>query len=138
MSPRLALLLMSAVLLSSGCEVPSELGKPCVLVKGSQSGQGSEPVTLSDLQPGQDFISFGSLDCEDLICVLDGKSERVTTNDGRVQGYCSKACVPTQANSCTITDPSVSADLRGRMACRALLLDQQALDELRRRDPARY
>jgi hypothetical protein len=137
MSLRLAFL-VSAALLSSGCEVTSELGKPCVLVKASSTGQGSEPVTLSDLQPGQDFVSFGSLDCEDLICVLDAKSERQTTQDGKVLGYCSRPCVATLQDNCAVTDESVSAELRNRMTCRALLLDQAALDKLRADDPARY
>ncbi len=137
MSPRLAFL-VSAILLSSGCEVTSQLGKTCVLVKASSTGQPYDPVSLSDLQPGQDFISFGSLDCEDLICVLDRKAEPTTTEDGRVLGYCSQPCLETQTDSCTVTDESVDAALSERMTCRALLLDQQALDDLRRQDPVRY
>ncbi|MGZ3460896.1 MAG: adventurous gliding motility lipoprotein CglC [Archangium sp.] len=144
MSARLALL-VGAALLCGGCQVRSDIGKPCVLVKKSQSGQKYDPVTLSDIQEDQDFISFGSTDCEDLVCVRDAHSPIKTSGEGdglRVLGYCSKACVPsdsTQLQSpCAVNDPDADAQVKASMSCRPLLLDQQALDDLRAKDPAGY
>lgn len=148
MSARLALL-VGAALLCGGCEVPSDIGKPCVLVKKSQSGTTKyDPVTLSDIGAGdKDFISFGSLDCEDLICVRDANSPVQTSGEGdglRVLGYCSKACVSNDTNTpqlqdpCAVNHPEASAEVKASMSCRALLLDQAALDYMRAKDPVGY
>jgi hypothetical protein len=141
MSARLVLL-VGAALLCGGCEVPSDIGKPCVLVKRSQSGQKYDPVRMEDINVDQDFISFGSLDCEDLVCVRDARSPVRTTGEGselRVLGYCSKACVADNLqNPCAVNHPDADAQVKERMSCRPLLLDQQALDDLRAKDPAGY
>jgi hypothetical protein len=148
MSARLALL-VGAALLCGGCEVPSDIGKPCVLVKKSQSGQTKyDPVTPADIGKGdKDFISFGSLDCEDLICVRDANSPIVTRGENEqltVMGYCSKACQPSDTNApqlqdpCAVNHPEASAEVKAGMSCRALLLDQAALDYMRANDPVGY
>ena len=142
MSVRLALL-VGAALLCGGCEVPSDVGKPCVLVKRSTTEAGkSQPVVEADIQLDQDFISFGSLDCEDLICVRNAGSTLQTSGEGterRVLGYCSKPCVSgTLQDACAVNHPEATEVARTGMACRALLLDQQALDDLRAKDPAGY
>jgi hypothetical protein len=140
MSSRLALLL-SAVLLCGGCKVNSDIGKRCLLVKKSTDpNKESDFVVERDLVAGQDFISFGSLDCEDLVCVKDADMpiEKAEDTD-YVLGYCSKACVPDElVDPCAVTDPDALASVKDRMSCRALLLDQQALDDLRQSDPATY
>jgi hypothetical protein len=140
MSSRLALL-VSAALLCGGCKVTSDIGKSCLLVKRG-TGSDSAPVTLEDLQDGQDFISFGALDCEDLVCVLDANTPRVVAKNGQVQGYCSKACVAETPNTCAVTDaatdPNTPEAVKTRMACRPLLLDQKALEDLKATDPATY
>lgn len=152
MSARLALL-VGAALLCGGCEVPSDIGKPCVLVKKSSSDQQKyDWVTKDDIGKGdKDFISFGSLDCEDLICVRDANSPIVTQEVGDadakqtvVMGYCSKACQPSESNApqlqdpCAVNDPDASAEVKASMSCRALLLDQAALDYMRAKDPVGY
>ncbi|MFE8596865.1 adventurous gliding motility lipoprotein CglC [Archangium violaceum] len=140
MSSRLALL-VSAVLLCGGCKVNSDIGKRCLLVKKAAEGSGreSDPVVASDLSAGQDFISFGSLDCEDLICVKDADMPVETADNGQVVGYCSKACVQNElVDPCGVTDPEALDSVKDRMSCRALLLDQQALDDLRQTDPVTY
>ena len=142
MSVRLALLAAAALVLG-GCEVPSEVGKPCLLVKKSSSADRKfDPVVPSDIQLDQDFISFGAQDCEDLICVRNAGSELQTVVEGdvtRVLGYCSKAClVDSGTNSCTVNHPEAAAEVKGSMSCRALLLDQKALDDLRINNPAEY
>ena len=87
MSVRSALFL-SAALLASGCEVTSELGKPCTLVRKATpeerpAGVRSTPVLESEIAPNQDFISFGSMDCEDLICVRDADVPSATRDPER-------------------------------------------------------
>lgn len=141
MSVRLAIFL-SAALLASGCEITTELGKPCVLVKrdpssDSTTGVRSTPVLESEIATNQDFISFGSTDCEDLICVRDAESPRNTDPNAPAQGYCSQECVE-GTSSCEVTDTSVDEALRTRMTCRSLILDQASLERLKRDDPATY
>jgi hypothetical protein len=156
MSARLALL-MGAALLCGGCEVPSEIGMPCVLVKKSKTEQPKfDWVTLADIGDGKrDFISFGSLDCEDMVCVRDANSPIVTkvveVGEGSdkqkvtmVMGYCSKSCVPSDSGTpqlqdpCPVNHPEASAEVKAGMSCRPLLLDQKTLDDLRANDPTTY
>ena len=140
MSPRLALLATTA-LLFIGCKVDSDIGVPCVLVKKNPDG-GTTPANVEerDLSPGQDFISFGSVECDRFICVRD--RAYVGTGDAgtrAVYGYCSRPCVETQATACEVTNPAVTdPSLKGRMGCRPLLLDQEVLDQLKEREPALY
>ena len=145
MSPRLALLATTA-LLFIGCKVDSDIGVPCVLVKKNPDG-GTTPANVEerDLSPGQDFISFGSVECDRFICVRDrayvGTGDAGTGDAGTraVYGYCSRPCVETQATACEVTNPAVTdPSLKGRMGCRPLLLDQEVLDQLKEREPALY
>lgn len=146
MSARLALL-VGAALVCGGCEVPSDIGKPCVLVKKPAAGSSAkyETVALADIQFDQDFISFGSQDCDELICVRNAYAPIETTGEGEQQlvlGYCSKACVPDTAASlqptCSVNHPEASAEVESKMTCRPLLLDQKALDDFRSKDPVGY
>ncbi|WIG96215.1 adventurous gliding motility lipoprotein CglC [Myxococcus sp. SDU36] len=143
-------LMMSAALLSGGCEVASEIGKPCTLVRKAtpeELAAGSDPAVAileKEIASQQDFISFGSVNCEDLICVRDQDYPRALNEDGSVngdaeaRGYCSKPCVE-GGSSCDVTDTdNVNPDLPGRMSCRPMLLDQDTLDALRSADEAFY
>lgn len=149
MSVRTALL-MSAALFLGGCEVSSQIGKPCTLVRKAtpeekeQYGNDTMEILEKEIAPRQDFISFGSVQCEDLICVRDADFPRATNEDGTInleapaQGYCSKECV-SGSTACEVKDTSdVQKDLPGRMTCRALLLDQDTLDALRSADEDFY
>lgn len=140
MSARLALLL-GAALLCGGCTVPSDIGKPCVLVKKNASGEGAVPVSPADILFNQDFISFGSVECEDLVCVRSAGTPLDTSGTGdsvTVRGYCSKPCNLTSATDCSSTDPDTRPEIKQGMGCRALLLDQVALDTLKRNNPDEY
>jgi hypothetical protein len=141
MSARWVVLLGSA-LLASGCSVTTELGKPCVLVKKpseaeQEQGIRSKPVLEGEIATNQDFISFGSTDCEELICVRDAAFPRNTDPNAPATGYCSQPCVE-GTSSCEVTDSEVSADLKSRMTCRSLIMDQATLDRLRAENPAQY
>ena len=91
MSARLALL-VGAALLSGGCEVASDIGKSCVLVRKATDtekaadGLPYEDILESELQTGQDFISFGSVECEDLVCVRDASFIPVA-GETKAKGY---------------------------------------------------
>ena len=63
---------VSAVALSMmACKADTDLGKPgCHLLKALPDG-GATNVIVAELSAGKDFLSFGSVECEDLICVLD-------------------------------------------------------------------
>jgi hypothetical protein len=151
MSARLALLVGAALVLG-GCEIKSDIGKSCVLVRKATEQELKDHPELgktrnmmeSELRAGQDFISFGSVECEDLICVRDSDFAPELASDAdrtktAAKGYCSKACVDdTLQNSCVVTDPDAVASVKDRMACRALLLDQKALEDLKANDPVTY
>jgi hypothetical protein len=141
MSARLAVFL-SVALLASGCEVTTQLGKPCVLVKkpsAEEQAQGirSKPVLESEIAAQQDFISFGSTDCEDLICVRDAEFPRDPDQNAAAQGYCSSECVE-GASDCEVTGSDVATGIKERMTCRSLLLDQVSLERLKKDDPVAY
>jgi hypothetical protein len=135
MSPRWVLLL-SAVLLASGCQVTTQLGQSCVLVK-KKDATSSTPVLEKDIAPKQDFISFGATDCEDLICVRDAESPHDPDPEAVALGYCSQECVE-GSSSCTVTSTDVDTALKDRMTCRSLLLDQASLERLKKDDPVAY
>jgi len=151
MSARLALL-VGAALLCGGCEVSSDIGKPCVLVrkataeelKANPSLGNTRSIMESELRAGQDFISFGSVECEDLICVRDtaynpGLAAGTDLTKEAARGYCSMACVTDPlVNTCAVTTSEADANVKERMTCRALLLDQKALDDMRANDPVGY
>ena len=139
MFARLALL-MGAALLCGGCEVTSDTGKPCVLVKKAPSGEGAVSVLPSDIVRDQDFISFGSVECEDLVCVRTGGTDIETAGEGnavQVLGYCSKACTPSSTD-CAVTHPDTTETTKSSMSCRPILLDQLALTTLKKNDPVAY
>ena len=150
MSVRTALL-MSAAMLLGGCSVSSEIGKECTLVRKAspeeeaEFGQKFMAILEKEVAPKQDFISFGSIECEDLVCVRDAAFPRALNDDGTVnqnaeaKGYCSKECVEGSTSACEVKDTSgVLEGLPERMGCRALLLDQDTLEALRSSDEAFY
>ncbi|NOK19212.1 adventurous gliding motility lipoprotein CglC [Corallococcus carmarthensis] len=139
-------LFLSAALMLGGCDVKTELGKPCTLVRKAtaeeQETQGRKFVEIheKDIAADQDFISFGSLDCEDLVCVRDDQSPRSENPEAFAQGYCSKECVQGTTTGCTITRTvdDVEEGLKDRMTCRPLLLDQDTLDAIKVADEGFY
>lgn len=142
MLPRHAILLSAAFLLG-GCEVVTELGKPCALVRKATDAElqaGSEPAVFikeSELTAGQDFISFGSLDCEEQVCVRDADTPLGTNPNAVALGYCSRPCVE-ESNSCEVTNEEVDDALRERMTCRRMMLDDEALNRLKQADPEAF
>ncbi|MBU8894912.1 gliding motility protein [Corallococcus sp. H22C18031201] len=142
MSARSALLLCAVVLLG-GCNVTTELGLPCTLVRKPNATDPNPQAKFiamkeKELQPNQDFISFGAVECEDLICVRDASIAPSDNPELEAKGYCSKSCVEGSSKSCDVTSSDVPKDLRDRLTCRAMMLDQATLDALRIADETAY
>jgi hypothetical protein len=151
MTPRLPILL-SAVLLASGCSVTTQLGAECVLVRKATAeeeaatGRNSVSIKESELIAGQDYVSFGVLDCDELelTCVRDASHPRDTEPGSPAaagtdaKGYCSQACVA-NSSACEVLSDNAAAGVQGRtMTCRSLALDPQSLENLKRTDPVTY
>lgn len=145
MTPRLALLL-STVLLATGCSVTTQLGAECVLVRKAtaeeEAATGKKAISIkeSELVAGQDYVSFGALDCDELelTCVRDANHPRSASGDGDAKGYCSQACVE-DSSTCEVLGDNVAPGIQGRpMTCRSLALDQASLEALKRTDPVAY
>ncbi|RKH37976.1 adventurous gliding motility lipoprotein CglC [Corallococcus sicarius] len=137
-------LFMSAVLLLGGCEVTTELGKPCGLVRKATDteaqtfGRDFMPIYEKDIAADQDFISFGSLDCEELVCVRDADSPRSDNPADEALGYCSDACVQGSTTDCEVTNSDAVEGIKERMTCRPLLLDQATLEAIKVADEGFY
>lgn len=146
MSGRMTLIRsLSALLLAvtvTACSEESEIGRPCQLVKkptaeDAATGARFSAVTLGELVPGQDFISFGATGCVSLICVNDKDANREGAADAPAFGYCSDACIP-GSDTCGEVAGDAVEGLEARVSCRSLLLDQETLDRLRQEDPDAY
>jgi len=129
-------LVLAAAGLMASCKVPaSDVGKPCILVKRAPADAGvtSVPVKESEVVEGRDFISFGSTECDDYVCVRDKDTPKSTTPQVDAVGYCSKPCAPTNPLGCAIAPENQGVILRG--TCRAMLLDEETLNTLCTADP---
>jgi hypothetical protein len=146
------LLLLSILIVGGlsfvGCSVSTDLGTPCVLVKAdptdtdASDGIRSVPITQSDFdtEPTGDLISFGAVECEDLVCVQDAKHRTWATGDAApttaLTGYCSRSCVAGSSSACTPqADEANDSNADLKMACRSLLLDEATMGRLCQADP---
>lgn len=124
---------VALILLVVGCRAPSQLGEECAMVKRGADG-GRLFITNSEVKAaaGKDFISFGSTDCDDLICVRDADyappDGGVLNPNETAKGYCSKSCIV--GNSCPSASAEMDANPRTRLNCRPLLLDAETLRAL--------
>ena len=121
--------LFLSLVLFLGCSAPSELGQECRLVKRDLDG-GRQYITNAEIESGasKDFISLGSLDCEDLICVRSTGDARVGGPNESARGYCSKAC--NIGSACPSYSREVDSNPKTRLICRPLLLDAETLRAL--------
>ena len=134
-----------AVLVLVGCQDSTDLGKtPCNLVKKGADG-GPEGVIVAELSAGKDFLSFGAVQCEDLVCVLDKQGvgavlAQAASNPAVLSnpalGYCSRACAQGSSTTCTPQFENQQNDPSLAMSCQQLLLDQATIAEICK-DPAK-
>jgi hypothetical protein len=123
------------------CKADTDLGKPgCHLLKALPDG-GATNVIVAELSAGKDFLSFGSVECEDLICVLDQNGvadvlAQATANPAVLGdpavGYCSHACAQGNTTGCTPQFQDLQNDPTLTMSCRPGVLQQQPLGVLLR------
>ena len=92
------LLALSATMLVLGlvgCSVGSGLNKKCNLPRKVDGGVVflTEGEVQEKTASAKDFIAFGSLDCEDLVCVRDSSFPKGSDLAAPALGYCSRPCV---------------------------------------------
>ncbi len=155
--------LLSLLSVLPGCKAATDANTPCFLVGGLPDG-GRKGLTEFDLSTHQgqnhDFISFGSVECDDQICVRDsaysvdgglGSGTTCSTdNDCRsTNEICSASgsgnppahrCSPAApgycshpciaGQTCPSGDSSLDDNITTQHTCRALLLDQDTLAQI--------
>ena len=125
------ILVCVAVVSLAGCKPPSDLGDTCQMVKRDHNVDGGRlPIQNRDIKVGanKDFISFGSTDCENLVCVRDSAfpvPDGGLDPDANALGYCSNRCI--SGDPCPSGNPDDDNDARRRLTCRPLLLDVESL-----------
>lgn len=133
--------LVAISLFGLACRPKTDLNQKCALVKRNPDGGSPLPVLEGDVKAltgfNKDFIAFGTVECEDLVCVRDSNFQSGTREaDGGFTpanpsdpafGYCSRPCV--EGSQCPSYDESLD---RGpdALRCRALLLDKETLAAL--------
>jgi hypothetical protein len=122
------------------CQTPTtDVGRSCLLVKrgppaaGSDGGYTLQNITEGELPAGWDFISFGSAECDDFVCIRD-KNEPRTSPSAFAKGYCSRPCAPSNPAGCAVAREYAGV---GDMTCRALLLDDTTVTSFCEAEPDR-
>lgn len=119
-----------------GCKSENTLGGDCTLVKKAPGDAGtSVAIKESEINAGlqKDFVSFGSIECEDFVCTRDPGFPR-DGGTGNAHGYCSKPCATN--DNCKTGDDALDRDPKRRLVCRALLLDEATLGQICELNPA--
>lgn len=121
------------------CPPVGSLNRPCQMPRRTDAGvvflteKEVRARTGTASNATRDFLAFGSLDCDDLLCVRDATFVTDAGDNDVAIGYCS--------NPCDVGAPCPSfkkeLDERGdtKLNCRALLLDEQTLEAINQ-DPA--
>jgi hypothetical protein len=122
--------------LVAGCKAKTDMGETCVLVRKNPDGGTAIPITEDRITPGADFISFGAVECEDLVCVRDLNAPLQGGNVA-ASGGCSTPCVEGNDATCDTGDDAVDKSAN-RFVCRSLLLDTATLAALREQNPAEF
>lgn len=128
-----------ALVVLAACETV-DLNTPCTLVRGLPDGGRaalleSDPIVKNSAN--KDFISFGSVECEEKVCVRDS-AYTADGGDGPARGYCSRACVENSPVGCPSATGALDSDLRTKLSCRALILDEATLAAIKAAKPADY
>lgn len=129
-----------ALVVLAACE-SVDLNTPCTLVRGLPDGgrealRESDPVVKNSAN--KDFISFGSVQCEDKVCVRDSAYTADGGGDVPAQGYCSRACVENSSVGCPSATGQLDSDPKTKLSCRALILDEATLAAIKAKDFATY
>lgn len=137
---KLSLIGLVACLTLLACPPGTDRGKPCQMPRRTDAGTTflteKEVRARTSTTAGnatRDFLSFGSLDCDDLLCVRDATFVSDAGENDVAEGYCSNPC--DIGTACPSFNPD--DDKRGdrQLSCRPLLLDEQTLEAINQ-DPA--
>jgi hypothetical protein len=130
--------LLSLTLVLSACP-QTDRGRPCKMPRKTDAGT----VFITEAQvrartgtgsnATRDFLAFGSLDCDSLLCIRDATFVSDAGDNEDAQGYCSNAC--DLGAACPSYDPRLDDIAATRLNCRPLLLDAQTLAVINQ-DPA--
>jgi hypothetical protein len=138
---RLSRLVLFASLAAMAC-TQTDLNTPCVLVRGGPDGGAPIALLKSDdiikNSANKDFISFGSTECEDQVCVRDSAYVDSMPMKPEAYGYCSTYCAEGSTNTCTSQDGNLDRVPTTKLSCRALLLDSATLTALKMTNPDYY
>lgn len=115
-----------------GCTAATDNNRPCTLVKKGPNGT-AVAITEGELTAkagfSKDFITFGTVECEDLVCARDSNFKPTNTDPTLpAQGYCSRPCA--QNSKCPSFDPKMDTVPSTALNCRPLLLDETTLKEV--------
>ena len=125
----------------AGC-VTGDLNTPCTLVRGNPDG--GRAIDLLESDPivknsaNKDFISFGSTECEDQVCVRDSAYSTDGGAEGPARGYCSRSCVANSSVGCPSASGQLDSEPKTKLSCRALILDEATLAAIKAKDPSTY
>jgi hypothetical protein len=133
---RLFLLAPIALFLAIGCRQQTGLNIPCQLVKRDPADGGILTIKEKEIKvgAGKDFISFGSAECEDFVCVRDSNFTRADAGDqvpdpeAPALGYCSRSCLPN--TECPSQEAGDDESAARRLSCRPLLLDAETISQI--------
>jgi hypothetical protein len=125
-------IVFAALTVFSACKPKTDLNNKCSLVKRNLDGGQPLPIAEADLKSkkanNKDFLSFGTVECEDLLCVRDADFQSDAGPTEAAFGYCSKAC---QVGAvCPSFDETLDKG-SSALSCRALLLDAETLARLK-------
>lgn len=128
---RLLLVVAALGVFAVGCKPATDLNQPCKLVKRNPDGGRPIEILESDVRnikgADKDFISVGSVECEDLICVRDSFFVSTAADGEPATGYCSRQCA--QGAECPSYEESLDKGPNA-LKCRALLLSAETLAAL--------
>jgi hypothetical protein len=128
-------------LMTSACPKPDDLGARCLLVRADPSDtdprDGTRSITIKESEiatlTNTDIFSLGATECENLVCIRAANTPLSGTAGADATGFCSRACVENDADSCLTGDSGI--DHGDPYACRSLALDAEALVDIRERYP---
>lgn len=123
----------------SACPPKGDLNRPCQMPRRTDAGivflteKEVRARTGTASNATRDFLAFGSLDCDGLLCVRDATYVTDAGDNDIATGYCSDPC--NVGAACPSYDQQLDERGDTKLTCRALLLDEQTLEAINQ-DPA--
>lgn len=126
---------IAGALVVGGCRPPSDLNRPCTLLRKNPDGGVPIAILESEIKSktngNKEFIAQGTVECEFLFCVRDAQLVTDAGPTDSAVGYCSRECLQNQP--CPSWDESLDKSAN-RLTCRPMLLDKEVLAGLGRGD----